>query len=135
MNEKEFLEDDSPFVNSLGTIQDNSFPRINEGWIKKDDIRFDEPKPTQKGEEVPYGSMDLGVDPNITPKIDPGEALIDKEPNKNIPEEDSDHYKPKKKTILRFATVVGNSPEYVDPRMPTIAPRIRKLKVRPEEDL
>lgn len=134
MNEKEFLEDDSPFVNALGTIQDNSLPRINEGWIKKDDIRFDEPKPKQAKEEIPYGSMDLGVDPNNTPKVSPGESLPPSEFNTDIPKEENDIIKPLKKTVLRFSIPVS-SPEYVDPRIPVINRRIRKLKVRPEEDL
>jgi hypothetical protein len=135
MNEKEFLEDDSPFVNALGTIQDNSLPRINESWIKKDDVRFDEPKPKQSKEEVPYGSMDLGVDPDNNPKVNPGESLVPDEFNTDIPKEDSDHYKPKKKTILRFGDPNFQQPEYVDPRLPKINRKIRKLKVRPEEDL
>jgi len=135
MSENELLEEDSPFINVLGSIEDKSFPRINEGWIKKDDIRFDEPKPKQTSEEVPYGSMDLGVDPNITPKVKPGESVVEKESNKNLPEKESDHFEPKKKTVLRFATPIDQKPEYIDPRIPAVTRKVRKLKIRSEEDL
>ena len=136
MKEKELLEDDSPFVNnSLGAIQDKSFPRINEGWIKKDDIRFDEPKAKGEEDEIPYGSMDLGVDPNRTPKATQGESVVDKKANKQVPEEETDHWKTKSKTVLRFADPNRKHDEYVDPRVPKSITRIRKLKIRPPEDL
>ena len=130
----DLLEEDSPIINTMGKIQDNSFPRINEGWIKKDDIRFDEPKPKDT-EEIPYGSMDLGVDPNRTIKVQPGEALIDKKPNKEVPEEETDHFKTKTKTVLRFSDTVGKNAEYRDPRIPKVTPRILKLKDRTKDDL
>lgn len=131
----ELLEIDSPIVNTFSQIQDNSFPRINEGWIKKDDIRFDEPKPTQKKEDIPYGAMDLGVDPNTTPKVTPGESVIDANPNKDLPEEETDHFKTKTKTVLRFGDPNNQQPEYVDPRLPKINRKIRKLKIRTPEEL
>lgn len=135
MNNNELLDNDSPFVNALGEIRDKSFPRMNEGWIKKDDVRFDEPKPTQKQEEIPYGAMDLGVDPNTTPKVEPGESLVDKESNTELPEEETDHFKVKTKTVLRFGDPNARHKEYVDPRLPKSVKRIRKLKIRPKEDL
>lgn len=130
----DLFDDDSPIVNTMGQIQDNSFPRINEGWIKKDDIRFDEPKPKEK-DDIPYGAMDLGVDPNRTVKVEPGESLVDKKPNKDVPEEETDHFKPNTKTVLRFSNTVGKNAEYRDPRIPKITPRILKLRERPKEDL
>lgn len=133
MNDKELLENDSPFVNTF-KIQDNSFPRINEGWIKKDEIRFDEPK-AKTDEDIPYGSMDLGVDPNRTPKATPGESVIKKKENTEVPEEETDHWKTTSKTVLRFGDPNKQHAEYVDPRLPNSVKRIRKLEVRPKEDL
>ena len=59
--------EDSPFT-SIFSIQDKSLP-INDSFIKKDEVRFDEPKVKKTKDNIPYGSMDLGVDPNKTFKV------------------------------------------------------------------
>lgn len=124
--------DDSPLVNVFG-IEDKSMP-LTDAWIKKDDFRFDEPKVKKTKDNVPYGSMDLGVDPNKSTKVDPGETLLGKPANTEVPDDELTS-KPKRKAVLAFANPEDEKPEYVDPRLPKPKKRVIKLSPRTRDDL
>jgi len=127
------MSEDSPFVNTFG-IEDKSLPKINlEGWIKKDEIRFDEP--AAKSEDVPFGSMDLAVDPDKEVEVEPGESVLPDAENTKLPQDD---YKLLgKTTVLRFTDPDKKEklPEYIDPRVPTNKVKKLRLSKRDEEDL
>jgi len=125
--------DDSPFVNTFG-IEDNSLPKINlESWIKKDETRFDEP--SAKSEDVPFGSMDLGVDPDEEVNTDPGESILPDVENTKLPQDD--FVLPGQTSVLRFVdpNKEDTHSEYIDPRLPK--PKVKKLRLpkREEDDL
>jgi len=127
------MSEDSPFVNTFG-IEDNSLPKINlESWIKKDEMRFDEP--SAKSEEVPFGSMDLGVDPDEEVEAEPGESVLPDAENTKLPQDDFRF--PGKTTVLRFVDPEEEEkqPEYVDPRLPKDKTKKLRIEKRPEEDL
>lgn len=127
------MSDDSPFVNSFG-IEDNSLPKINlESWIKKDEMRFDEP--SAKSEDVPFGSMDLGVDPDEEVETEPGENILPDSENTKLPQDDFRF--PGKTTVLRFVdpNEEEKEPEYIDPRLPKDKTKKLRMEKRPEEDL
>jgi hypothetical protein len=108
------FDDESPFVNVF-TIQDKSLP-VSESWIKRDDIRFDEPSIQNAKDDVPFGAMDLGVDPNSDFQVDPGQNVLPDKSNVTLPAETS--VMPKKKSVLIFTTPKNDVPQYVDRRIP-----------------
>jgi hypothetical protein len=126
-----YSEEDSPFVNVF-SIEDKSFV-LSDAFIKKDEIRFDEPKAKTK-DRVPYGSMDLGIDPDDNNKVDPGETILPKENNTETPD-DALNVKVKKKSVLAFGEPEDSAPEYVDPRIPKIRKKVIKLSPRTRDDL
>jgi len=127
------MSEDSPFV-SVFKIEDKSMPKIKlESWIKKDEVRFDEPK--ADSEDVPFGSMDLGVDPDAPLKVVPGKTVLPDKINAEIPREDFKLVD--KRTVLRFGNPKKDEtlPEYVDPRVPNEKKKKIKLDKRDKEDL
>ena len=124
--------EDSPFT-SIFSIQDKSMP-INDSFIKKDEVRFDEPKVKKTKDNIPYGSMDLGVDPNKTFKVNQGETVLPKENNTEVPDDDLT-IKPKRKSVLAFKTPTDDAPEYVDPRLPKPKKGTIKLSPRQRDEL
>lgn len=124
---------DSVFTN-VYKIEDNSLPSIKEGFIKKDEIRFDEPK--AETDDVPFGSMELAVDPDDPIKVEPGKSV---QPEKvNTDEELKKIAKHKlelpKKSVLRFSNDDDSLAVYQDPRVPK--DNTKKIKLdKPEEDL
>jgi hypothetical protein len=121
------MSDDGLFSKSY-KIEDNSMPSISEGWIKKDEIRFDEP--LGPSEDVPFGSMDLGVDPNEKLKVEPGQTVHPDKENEELRKEINKYKFPVKQTVVAFADPSDKLPEYVDPRLPKEKKKKLKLDVR-----
>lgn len=127
------MSEDSPVINTF-SIEDNSLPKMNlEGWIKKDEIRFDEP--AAKSEDVPFGSMDLAVDPDEDIKVDPGKSVLPDAENTKLPQDD--FKMPGQTTVLRFVEPEeeNKQPEYIDPRLPKDKTRKLRLEKRDGKDL
>ena len=124
------MSEDSPFVNTF-QIEENSMP-VAEGLIKKDEIRFDEPK--ADSDDVPFGSMDLGIDPDAKIKVEPGESVHPDKENTDLRKEINKYKLPTKKTVVAFANPSDEQPEYVDPRLPKEKKK-KKIKVDARDDL
>ncbi len=119
-------------ITRIYSIEDNSMPTM-EGFIKKDEIRFDEPK--AKSDEIPFGSMELAVDPDDPIKVQPGKSLAPEKINTDDDMKKLEKYKLQgKKSILRFSNDGDPLAVYQDQRVP--GNNEKKIKLdKPKEDL